>query len=264
MSDKSSLSASISPGGPETPYAELPPDSPSSELASTLRPAAPPSFSSLFSLGANPSESFRAILAEPDPPPEFCPGPPVAATYNTATTVEKETKAALPSDTKGEPSNKAAEDREPPPPYTEGSSPLDSFTYVMAAAGGAASIITQVQQGGAQPINTLAGMWRAQLMRNMLIGILLTIFLGLISRCRCRRAHNARLTVQKSYYLQSFFWSNIHHRGTRFVLSRDELLTLPEFVLLSLFPNGLLPDGHMNSFHEGDIYPVDVCYSSPF
>jgi len=29
-------------------------------------------------------------------------------------------------------------------------------------------------------------------------------------------------------------------------------------VLLSLFPNGLLPDGHMNSFHEGDIYPVDV------
>jgi dipeptidyl-peptidase-3 len=47
-------------------------------------------------------------------------------------------------------------------------------------------------------------------------------------------------------------------RGTRFTLSRDELLTLPEFVLLSLFPNGLLPDGHMGGFHEGDIYPVDV------
>lgn len=47
-------------------------------------------------------------------------------------------------------------------------------------------------------------------------------------------------------------------RGTRFTLSRDELLTLPEFVLLSLFPNGLLPDGHMGTFHEGDIYPVDV------
>jgi hypothetical protein len=47
-------------------------------------------------------------------------------------------------------------------------------------------------------------------------------------------------------------------RGTQFVLSRDELLTLPEFVLLSLFPNGLLPDGHMNTFHEGDVYPVDV------
>lgn len=54
------------------------------------------------------------------------------------------------------------------------------------------------------------------------------------------------------------------YRGTRFVLSRDELLTLPEFVLLSLFPNGLLPDGHMNSFHEGDIYPVDVCQYSLF
>lgn len=47
-------------------------------------------------------------------------------------------------------------------------------------------------------------------------------------------------------------------RGTRFTLSRDELLTLPEFVLLSLFPNGLLPDGHMGGFHDGDIYPVDV------
>ena len=51
------------------------------------------------------------------------------------------------------------------------------------------------------------------------------------------------------------------YSGTHFTLSRDELLTLPEFVLLSLFPNGLLPDGHMNSFHEGDIYPVDVCSS---
>jgi ATP-binding cassette subfamily F protein 3 len=49
-----------------------------------------------------------------------------------------------------------------------------------------------------------------------------------------------------------------HHRGSRFTLSRDELLTLPEFVLLSLFPNGLLPDGHMNSYHDGDVYPVDV------
>lgn len=48
------------------------------------------------------------------------------------------------------------------------------------------------------------------------------------------------------------------YSGTRFTLSRDELLTLPEFVLLSLFPNGLLPDGHMNSYHDGDVYPVDV------
>jgi ATP-binding cassette subfamily F protein 3 len=55
-------------------------------------------------------------------------------------------------------------------------------------------------------------------------------------------------------------------RGSRFTLSRDELLTLPEFVLLSLFPNGLLPDGHMNQYHDGDVYPVDVGapdFSSP-
>lgn len=32
-------------------------------------------------------------------------------------------------------------------------------------------------------------------------------------------------------------------------------------MLLSLFPNGLLPDGHMNSFHEGDTYPVDVSFT---
>lgn len=52
--------------------------------------------------------------------------------------------------------------------------------------------------------------------------------------------------------------STDNNSGTRFTLSRDELLTLPEFVLLSLFPNGLLPDGHMNSHYEGDVYPVDV------
>src|ERR1700761_9752656 len=47
-------------------------------------------------------------------------------------------------------------------------------------------------------------------------------------------------------------------RGTRFTLSRDELLTLPEFVLLSLFPNGLFPEGHMGGFAEGDAVQVDV------
>lgn len=46
-------------------------------------------------------------------------------------------------------------------------------------------------------------------------------------------------------------------RGQRFTLSRDELLTLPEFVLLSLFPNGLLPDGHLSNYHEGDAFQVD-------
>lgn len=37
---------------------------------------------------------------------------------------------------------------------------------------------------------------------------------------------------------------------------------MPEFVLLSLFPNGLLPDGQMGTFHDGDVYPVDVRLSS--
>lgn len=50
------------------------------------------------------------------------------------------------------------------------------------------------------------------------------------------------------------------YRGTRFVLSRDELLTLPEFVLLSLFPNGLFPEGHMGGFSDGDAVQVDVSF----
>ena len=50
----------------------------------------------------------------------------------------------------------------------------------------------------------------------------------------------------------------IPNRGTRFYLSRDELLTLPEFVLLSLFPNGLFPEGQMGGFSDGDAVQVDV------
>lgn len=34
-------------------------------------------------------------------------------------------------------------------------------------------------------------------------------------------------------------------------------------MLLSLFPNGLLPDSHMNSYHDGDVYPVDVSNNPP-
>lgn len=83
----------------------------------------------------------------------------------------------------------------------------------MSSAGGASSIITQVQQGG-PPINTLGD-----------VGADETITMDL--------------------------------RGTRFVLSRDELLTLPEFVLLSLFPNGLFPEGHMGGFADGDAVQVD-------
>lgn len=60
----------------------------------------------------------------------------------------------------------------------------------------------------------------------------------------------------KLNYVES--WLTEYRRGTRFVLSRDELLTLPEFVLLSLFPNGLFPEGHMGGFAEGDAVQVDV------
>ncbi|KAI5922895.1 hypothetical protein F4810DRAFT_720748 [Camillea tinctor] len=125
-----------------------------------------------------------------------------------------ETKRALPQDVKGESSGQKIDDSsEPPPAYSEGYSPLLSFTYLMAAAGGASSIITQVQQGG-PPINAIGD-----------VGADETITMDL--------------------------------RGTRFVLSRDELLTLPEFVLLSLFPNGLFPEGHMGGFSDGDAVQVD-------
>lgn len=71
--------------------------------------------------------------------------------------VVAETKRSLPPDNKPESSGQKSDDpNEPPPAYTEGYSPLLSFTYLMAAAGGASSIITQVQQGGA-PINTIGG-----------------------------------------------------------------------------------------------------------
>lgn len=61
--------------------------------------------------------------------------------------------------------------------------------------------------------------------------------------------------------LQAFYRLLTSNRGTRFVLSRDELLTLPEFVLLSLFPNGLFPEGHMGGFADGDAVQVDVSLS---
>lgn len=73
-----------------------------------------------------------------------------------------ETKRALPHDTKG--GERKDDEGEPPPAYSEGSSPLQSFTYLMAAAGGASSIITQVQQGG-PPINAIGGMVRSNILR---------------------------------------------------------------------------------------------------
>ncbi|EQB49252.1 hypothetical protein CGLO_11428 [Colletotrichum gloeosporioides Cg-14] len=134
---------------------------------------------------------------------------PASSSFDQALT---DTKRGLPQDKKGATASKD-EDNEPPPAYSEGPSPLQSFTFLMATAGGASSIITQVQQGG-PPINAIGD-----------VGADETISMDL--------------------------------RGTRFVLSRDELLTLPEFVLLSLFPNGLFPEGHMGGFAEGDAVQVD-------
>ncbi|KAF9891280.1 hypothetical protein FE257_004844 [Aspergillus nanangensis] len=201
-------------------YTAPPPDPPCSEASSSsFASSHPPPFSSLvfspptdFTLpkvNVPPSGSGSfATFAHP-PPDEEEPLEP-----NPSLPLVADTKASFARDPKGDSAGKTAEEGEPPPPYTEGSSPIESFTYVMAAAGGASSIITQVQQTGGPPINTLGDI-----------------------------GGDEHITLDL--------------RGTRFTLSRDELLTLPEFVLLSLFPNGLLPDGHMGTFQEGDIYPVD-------
>lgn len=202
--------------GPPLP----PPQYPAPEASSSR----PPPFSSLYASRGPPEddevdvhnasgEGASASSAAPAYAAVACatsdPAPHSSAFYDPA----GETKRALPRDTKGESSRKD-DDAEPPPAYSEGPSPLHTFTYLMAAAGGASSIITQVQQGGPGPVNAIGD-----------VGADESITMDL--------------------------------RGTRFTLSRDELLTLPEFVLLSLFPNGLFPEGHMGGFAEGDAVQVD-------
>jgi ATP-binding cassette subfamily F protein 3 len=84
---------------------------------------------------------------------------PQSSSSSAASRVVADTKAALPRDTKDGPA-KDLDDGEPPPPYSEGGSPIKSFTYIMASAGGPASIITQVSQNAGPPINALtAGMF---------------------------------------------------------------------------------------------------------
>ncbi|CAN9376444.1 unnamed protein product [Alternaria alternata] len=196
------------------PYAVTAPASSTAALTTAGESPYPPPFSSLFFPSEDAEERSKlGETTEDESPPAFTSAPAFTESSSSAVAVAA-TKAALPSDSKDGSSSKDVDDGEPPPPYSEGSSPLESFTYVMASAGGPASIITQVSQttNAGPPINTLGG-------------------------------SDENITLEL--------------RGTRFTLSRDELLTLPEFVLLSLFPNGLLPDGHMNSYHDGDVYPVD-------
>jgi dipeptidyl-peptidase-3 len=149
----------------DPPYTAPPPRSPFSEASSSSPPSPrPPPFSSLYFPPELELRRFKTTVTEASCASiaAFAPAPPFEETAplnpsSAASAAVAETKAALPQDTKGESSGKGVDDGEPPPPYTEGSSPLDSFTYVMAAAGGAASIITQVQQTGGPPINSLGG-----------------------------------------------------------------------------------------------------------
>lgn len=108
-----------------------------------------------------PSSPYDPEPAQRDKSPAPAYEPPAASSSseppNTYQETLAETKRVLPQDTKGENSSRTKDDdAEPPPAYSEGYSPLQSFTYLMAAAGGASSIITQVQQGG-PPINTIGG-----------------------------------------------------------------------------------------------------------
>ncbi|KAL2067257.1 hypothetical protein VTL71DRAFT_1681 [Oculimacula yallundae] len=204
--------------GDNTRPSSPPPNYPTSEPSG--RSPRPPPFSSLYTSTAEVVEAYKTAVTEAGAStsvPAYSPATAcesLQASTSQHVDVVAQTKSCLPQDTKGE-SSKKDDDTEPPPAYSEGLSPLESFTYIsMAAAGGAASILTQVQQGGPPPINTLGDV-----------------------------GADENITMDL--------------RGQRFTLSRDELLTLPEFVLLSLFPNGLLPDGHMNTYQEGDAFQVD-------
>jgi ATP-binding cassette subfamily F protein 3 len=121
----------------------------------------PPPFSSLYfpSRDADDERNKPCDAAPDESPPAFAAAPPFTESSSSAAAAAvAETKAALPRDTKDGSNSKDLDDGEPPPPYSEGDSPLDSFTYVMASAGGPASIITQVSQTSAgPPINTLGG-----------------------------------------------------------------------------------------------------------
>jgi ATP-binding cassette subfamily F protein 3 len=123
----------------------------------------PPPFSSLYFPPEPADEDGTQACeqaAQSDSPPAFAPAPPFTeSSSSAAANAVAETKAALPRDPKDASSRKDIDDGEPPPPYSEGFSPLESFSYVMASAGGPASIITQVSQhsGGGPPINTLGG-----------------------------------------------------------------------------------------------------------
>lgn len=163
------------------------PDAASSASASTsfslpATRSAPPPFSSLYqfasaedladdhfqlppSCSREPASETAASSATAAPayapPSSSFLGQAASASSNGLRNAVAETKRALPQDNKaGSSAPKGEDSDEAPPAYEEGYSPLLSFSYLMAAAGGASSIITQVQQGG-PPINAIGGKLRA-------------------------------------------------------------------------------------------------------
>ncbi|KAJ5665634.1 dipeptidyl peptidase 3 [Penicillium maclennaniae] len=140
-------------------YTAPPPHSPSEASASTSSFGPPPFSSLFFALPSTELNQPKYSESGPASLSVFAPPPPVEEPLESvpSSSVVADTKASF-SEPKSDRPGKSTDDGEPPPPYTEGYSPLESFTYVMAAAGGASSIITQVQQTGGPPINTLGGM----------------------------------------------------------------------------------------------------------
>lgn len=163
------------------------PDAASSASASTsfslpATRSAPPPFSSLYQFvsaedladdhfqlppscsrepASEPAASSATAAPAYAPPSSSFLGQAAPASSNGLRNAVAETKRALPQDNKaGSSAPKGEDSDEAPPAYEEGYSPLLSFSYLMAAAGGASSIITQVQQGG-PPINAIGGKLRA-------------------------------------------------------------------------------------------------------
>lgn len=136
-----------------------PPQFPRSEASNSSPPSPrPPPFSSLYFPTDAELDRIKAVVTEAPTGSLLATAP--APSFEEALAEDEADQAAKDKDnddTKGESSGKGVDDGEPPPPYTEGTSPLDSFTYVMASAGGPASIITQVQQTPGAPINSLGG-----------------------------------------------------------------------------------------------------------
>ena len=143
----------------------LPPQYPISE-ASSSRP--PPPFSSLYDdppatqpEAHNPGPPYSpagASVAHSAPSYNTLPVSPFAPPDLRQLSGTSEGPDLAPKQEPPEPNKTSSkeDDLEPPPAYSEGPSPLYSFSYVMATAGGASSILTQVQQGG-PPTSTLGG-----------------------------------------------------------------------------------------------------------